>query len=421
MPMQFGKVTVETPQEVLARLQQERRAMTASGNVSAIQQATVSNSLDALFGNPEVKQSQAIQSRMKMAQQSIQPQEGDDDITSEMRRVSAMRDAVQDLDPSLANEMTTQLLQLGTIKTERAKLQAQQTLAQHRDERGEIKLQSDLANTSQTMAARLQDMNSQSGKGTNFWKRDGQGIKHITIPEENSLEKKARMAQGWIEGTGPTTEAEANGIVNPTKAETTDLQKNYVEAQGQANALATIAQRFNPDFLKLPNQWLMGGRAYVERLGLKLPADQMAKLEQYTQFKQDSVDAFNRYIKFITGAQMAVAEAERIQKGFPNADKDSPTQFQAKMRETARQILGVQRRTGQALKSGIQIGPDQIEACKSGNGPCVWDSIQVPSVSDEEVDQFLGKFGMPARASRPQPGKDGWTVTKSGARVKELK
>src|SRR5688572_1646616 len=108
--------------------------MVASGNVAAIQQATLSNSLDALFGNPEVKSAQVLQRRMQSAVEGVKTQEGYDDITSEMCRISAMRDAVVDLDPGLANEMTTQFLQFGTIKSERTKLQAQQTLAQNRDQ-----------------------------------------------------------------------------------------------------------------------------------------------------------------------------------------------------------------------------------------------------------------------------------------------
>lgn len=427
MPMQFGKMTIETPQEVLARLQQERRAMSASGNVAAIQQATLSNSLDALFGNPEVKQAQAIQSRMQMAQQSVKPEEGDDDVTSEMKRISAMRDAVQDVSPDLANEMTTQLLQLGTIRQERAKLQAQTALAQNKDKRGDAELGIRAAEAAAKIGASgltatrtQQEIDANAGKGINYWRRNGSKIEHVALPEGDSLERRKMLATGWLEGTGPTSEAEASSIVNPTKPVMTDLQTAYLQSQDQMSSLSSIAQKFDPAFLKLPNQLLMKGRAGLEKLGVKLPADQAAQLDRYTEFKRNSVDAFNRYIKFITGAQMAVAEAERIQKGFPDAENDSPTQFVSKMRETARQILGVQRRTAQAVQHGLQIGPDQMEACKSGKGPCVWDSIQMPSVSDQEVDQFLGRFGLPARASAA-PDKNGYVTTRSGARVKELK
>lgn len=388
--------------------------MAASGNVAAINQATMGNALDGIFGNPEVKSATALQNRLKSAAAGVQAQEGDDDITSEMRRISAMRAAVADLDPALANEMTTQLLQLGTIKAERSKLQAQAQLAQNRDTRGAVKLESDLATAELTRADKLAEVNAAAGKGINYWKRVGNQIKHIALPEQSSLERRALLGQGWLEGTGPTSEAEASSIVNPTKAVQTDLQTSLLNANTQLDGMARIAQKFEPSFLTLPNKMMMKGVKAADALGLggAVPADVMGKYERYVEFRANSIDAFNQYIKSITGAAMAVPEAARIQKGFVDAENDGPVEFISKMRGTAQQVLGIQKRAALALREGIPTTPENLAA------------IQVPTVTPAEVDEFLSRFGIPPRASaRPsgKAGRDGFITMPSGSRIKEIK
>lgn len=421
MPMQIGKMTVESPQEVLARLRQERQVMGVQGGVQGLMQATTSNALDALFGNPEVKHATSIQTRLKSAAESAVPQEGDDDVTSEMRRVAAQRDAIQDLDPGLANEMTNQLLQLGSIKSQRAKLQAQTVLAQNRDTRGQAKLELDAAKTGMSMAKDDAILAEKAGAGQNYWKRVGGQIKHIAVPASESLQRRRLMAEGWVEGTGPTSEAEAESIVGakPTKPVETDLQTALLNANNQLDQMATIAQKFEPSFLELPTQLLMKGAGTLDKLGLggTIPADLAGRRERFVEFRRNSVNAFNLYIKSITGAAMAVPEAERIQKGFPDAEQDDPRQFVAKMRGTARDVLGIQKRAAQVLAQGIKLTPEQMAL------------ITVPPVSDDEVDTFLQKFGIPARSAAARspstgggkPDASGWITTRRGSRVKEIK
>lgn len=392
MPTQLGRVTVETPQEVLARLQQERRAMSASGNVSAVNQATVSNALDSLFGNPEVKAAKALQDRITNAQASVQAQEGEDDVTTEMRRISSIRAAVQDIDPNLANEMTTQLLQLGTIRAERQKLLAQQQLAVGRDVRGNVKLESDLATARLTQEEKLAGLQASAGKGINFWRRRGGRIEHIALPEQSFVERRRLLTEGWLEGTGPTTEAEASSIVNPTKPVETDLQTQFLNATAQLDAMASIGQKFEAGFLTLPNRIMMKGVEAADALGIGgvVPVDLMGKFERYTEFRANSIEAFNQYIKSITGAAMAVAEAQRIQKSFIDAENDSPHEFLSKMRVNAKQLLGIQKRAAQALQEGIPLTPTKLAA------------MPIPTASDAEVDTFLSRFGIPARISAAQ-------------------
>lgn len=56
------------------------------------------------------------------------------------------------------------------------------------------------------------------------------------------------------------------------------------------------------------------------------------KLADYTSFKQNATNNLSEYIKYITGAAMGIQEEGRIRKGMPDPEKDSPAQFEAKMR-----------------------------------------------------------------------------------------
>lgn len=61
------------------------------------------------------------------------------------------------------------------------------------------------------------------------------------------------------------------------------------------------------------------------------------KLADYTSFKQNATNNLSEYIKYITGAAMGIQEEGRIRKGMPDPEKDSPAQFEAKMRNAVGQ------------------------------------------------------------------------------------
>jgi hypothetical protein len=88
---------------------------------------------------------------------------------------------------------------------------------------------------------------------------------------------------------------------------------------------------------------------------------------------------------------MSILEAARIQKGFPDAENDSPTEYMHKYRQTVREILGVQQRAQNALTLGLNPKGD------------AWDAMTLPVPSDKETDQYLAqRFGIPNGGKTPE-------------------
>lgn len=121
----FGGFEMETPQDVLARLQDQRRQVMVDGRVSQQRSQNIESALDGLFGNPQARAAQRRVDAVRRAQQQTTPQgEGEDDLDYELRSLKAKRDAVADIAPEIAAQINTQLLKLGEEKFQRSRLTA---------------------------------------------------------------------------------------------------------------------------------------------------------------------------------------------------------------------------------------------------------------------------------------------------------
>lgn len=121
----FGAYEMPTPQELLAQLAEQRRKVMTGGNVVQQRSQNIETALDNLFGNPQVRKANADMEAIKRSQ-NVGPQgEGEDDISYEMRRLSSVRDAMAEVNPEVAAQINTRLLQLGEMKYQRSRLKAQ--------------------------------------------------------------------------------------------------------------------------------------------------------------------------------------------------------------------------------------------------------------------------------------------------------
>jgi hypothetical protein len=381
----LGGFKVQTPQELLAQMEQRRQAVRLEGTVAQNRQYNVSSALDTLFGNPQVNQAQALQKRIQAAEQSVPAIAGEDELTTEMRRLSAIRDAVGDLSPETASQITGQLLKLSQARLEQQKLKSDETRAAADDAR-------EAALHPLQVQAAQQAIDLRANEGQNYWRSRGGKIERMNVAATDSLERRKLRMDGWVEGAGPSTEAEATDALGLNKPVVTDLQTAILDADAQLDGLAAIMQKYDPSFTQLATRVTRWGQGWAEKLGANLPADQAANLQKYNEWRRNSIDSFNRYIKFLTGAAMSVKEADRIQKAFPNAEGDSHTQYISKLREVARQTLSVRKRAQLALGNGLRANGDQ------------WDNVQLPAVTDAEVDSFMGQMGFgPSAQVTPGP------------------
>ena len=279
-----------------------------------------------------------------------------------------------------ANELRKQQQELGKLSAERRSAESKANADTNPDFGLGMQAQVETAGKVLGLQERGLDIGKKSGETVNYWRYrvpndPTSGIIRKNIDVQDSLDRRGLQQAGWIEGNGPMTEAEAGaGLTKPTE---TNLQQAITDSDNQLDGMLRVGEKYDPKFSELPTQLLQKGAGAAEWLGIPLPESTKATLQQYTDWRQNSSDMFNRYIKYITGAQMSIKEADRIQQGFPNAASDSPSMFQTKFRQTVRQMLGVRKRAEEALAKGQQpFGND-------------WEEIPLPTVTDQETDQFL--------------------------------
>jgi hypothetical protein len=397
------------------RNQQMRQQQWASGNPMAMQQATTQNALDALFGNPEEQRAKKIQTVLSKAQQDVKPADGDTDVDTELRRLRSMRDAVGDIDPTVSSQINTRMLQLGQVKLEQDKLYAEERRANNKDIRENVTTVADLASKEQNLA---QD----KSEAQNYWRKGANGIERRSILKTDAV-TRAQMrdpAAGWVEGDGPKTEAEASNLLDKKTKGT--LESAVISGRNLMSTFTQIQNKFDPSFLTLPTQLMMGGNRWSEKLtGQSISPDIAAKAKNYYEFKSTAVDALNRYINLITGAAMGKEEEHRIRNAFPDAENDSPQEFQSKLRSTMRSVLSTQRRAEQALSAGLgQWDGEKLS------------QLSLPAIDDKELDaamqQAYGTTGRESQGVAPtmqpkasKPDADGWIKMPNGSRVKEIK
>lgn len=107
-----------------------------------------------------------------------------------------------------------------------------------------------------------------------------------------------------------------------------------------AGRLDSIAQGFKPEYQTYETAAKMYGLSWqdsFEATRKNMKPEDRQKLADYTSFKQNATNNLSEYIKYITGAAMGIQEEGRIRKGMPDPEKDSPAQFEAKMRNAVGQ------------------------------------------------------------------------------------
>ncbi len=159
------------------------------------------------------------------------------------------------------------------------------------------------------------------------------------------------------------------------------MQESILESNNQLGLLASIGDTFQPEFLTYFAKGKKAVLAGAEKFGITLPANQQKFVAEYTVFTQNALDSLNLYIKFITGAQMSNVEADRLRKGFPDAENNSATEFTARYVGTVRKMLGYTQRASEALRTG-----------DTGLLPKDADSLGADITSYLPTEEFVKKF-----------------------------
>lgn len=157
-----------------------------------------------------------------------------------------------------------------------------------------------------------------------------------------------------------------NDPLIPGKPAQNKIDEGLLDSGMRQQQLSSIERQFRPEFQQLGTRWNALTLSVKDKVGLTdLDPGQKQFLTDFSQYKRNSIDALNQYIKSVTGAAMTNAEAERILRGLPNPgtglfDGDSPTEFKAKLDDALKQTRLAEARLVYIKRNGMNLADVEL-------------------------------------------------------------
>lgn len=160
-------------------------------------------------------------------------------------------------------------------------------------------------------------------------------------------------------GTDVTVTMGSGDAMPLEKANIKTVQMDVIKGARTEDMLADIEATFRPEFQEIPTRISLEWSEIKSKLGSDLTDDEATLLRDYSEYQQNAIYAINQYIRDITGAQMSIAEAQRLALALPQVgtgvfDGDSPERFKSKLDNAIRQVKRAQERANYFLRKGIE-------------------------------------------------------------------
>ena len=120
----------------------------------------------------------------------------------------------------------------------------------------------------------------------------------------------------------------AEGLQKSTQ---TKLEKDIIDLQTTLTELDAIDEQFDENFFTFRGKAGAALTAFFEKAEIPVGKARQEFLSKKTKFFADSKRVFLKFRKFITGVAGGIEEFREIAKATIDPEKDSPTQFSAKM------------------------------------------------------------------------------------------
>lgn len=170
---------------------------------------------------------------------------------------------------------------------------------------------------------------------------------------------------------GITVNVAPNAPLIPGKPAQNKIDEGLLDTGMRLQRLSAIESQFRPEFQQIGTRLDAAKVAVKDKIGLSdLDPGEKKFLTEFSQYKRNSIDSLNQYIKSITGAAMTDAEAARILKGLPNAgtgifDGDSPTEFKAKLDDAIKQTRLAEARLVYIKRNGLNLADVELDRMPS--------------------------------------------------------
>jgi hypothetical protein len=178
-------------------------------------------------------------------------------------------------------------------------------------------------------------------------------------PNDPRLVEYDRVIAGFKAGRSTDITNVMPGPMLPGKAGANKVDEDLLGVTRNLMQLDQIAGMFKPQY----QRW--GDRAAFAALKVKdstvgLDAQEKRDLTEFSQYRRNSFNMLNEYIKAITGAALSEPEARRIMAAMPKPgegifDGDSPTEFKAKLDDAMKQTKMAVARLSYIKRNGMSL------------------------------------------------------------------
>lgn len=139
------------------------------------------------------------------------------------------------------------------------------------------------------------------------------------------------------------------------------LGEDYKNALAGMSRLQGIVASVKPEYLTYAGQLKGAWQGLKAKAGANLSPQEREYMQGYHTWRSNTLDNLNLYIKEITGAAMAIPEAERIKATIPNTD-DDPVTFQTKLESTMKRLSLVGARSAYLLANpAVSLGDVSLD------------------------------------------------------------
>jgi len=263
----------------------------------------------------------------------------------------------------------------------------------------------------------VQAADAKTGKKTGFvgvYTQDGEFLKNV---REGSDEADRLAEQGYriVESTTLAGGKEEIGMSTKTKG---TIELDIVDLEQAKSGLESIKANFRPEMQTFGVRTEAAIKALLEKSGVELNREDKKLVEDVAAYKLSAWTAANNYIKYLTGAQMSEAEAQRILKSFPDpriglAKGDSPSEYQRKLNDALEQVENTLARSYYFLNKDftVQFVPDADLEKGEDNVVFISDTgrkvniSDIPYLKDMELRRISEKYESPEYDSLSQEEK----------------
>lgn len=182
---------------------------------------------------------------------------------------------------------------------------------------------------------------------------------NISVPSKVSMPNNLMNAPKVQVAAAEDQIKKAVELGNLQTATAKQLEEDMIKSGSIASQLSDIKRAYKPEYLTYGTQANMTINSIKEKIDSSSTTPQeKQQLADYTSFRANAGQMFSNVLKDLSGAAVNPAEFKRAEAWLPNADTDSPTQFDSKVKRMTDFTNKALARQAYIRNNGFTINPN---------------------------------------------------------------